>query len=140
MKHFLTVTCMLLSLTFGATFSAAAEGWRHGGHHGGGHFNGGYGHHRGHSSSNFGFYFGDPFLWGPSPFYRSYGPDYYRAPQTVIIEREPPVYIQRQPLPQQQAQAATLWYYCPNPAGYYPQIPNCSEQWVPVDPRSLPPR
>lgn len=142
MKKPLITLCIVATLGSSVVGEAAASGGRHGGYGHGGHFGGDFGHHSygGHSSSNFGLYFGDPFFWGPSPFYQNYAPDYYRAPSTVIIEREPPVYIQRQPQPQQQAQAAPLWYYCPNPAGYYPQIANCSQQWVPVDPRSVPPR
>ena len=136
-KEILTALCVLCALAFGVVLEAAAEDGHHGGHYGGGH----HGHHSygRHHGSNFGFYFGDPFFWGPSPFYRDYAPDYYRAPRTVIIEPEPPIYIQRQPAPQTQAQATQLWYYCPNPAGYYPSIATCSQQWVPVDPRSVPP-
>lgn len=105
--------------------------------------------HRHHSSV--GFYFGDPFFWGGGPFYRPYyrplPPYYYYEPPTVIIEREPPVYIQRQPAvptapaapAAPAAQASNLWYYCPNPAGYYPYVPSCNQQWVPVNPNSVPP-
>ena len=113
-----------------AAQSASAHGRWHG--HGG--------HSRGHA--NFGFYFGGPLY---DPWYRPFPPPYYYEPRTVIIEREPPVYIQREPAqpPMQQppAQAAApLWYYCPNPAGYYPHVPTCNQQWIPVDPSTLPPR
>lgn len=112
------------------------------------HDHGGYYADRGRVSTSFGLYLGgpvyaDPF-WGPRPYY--YSPWYYDPPpRTVIIEREPTVYIQRDepppaPAPQAAAPAAPqLWYYCPKPAGYYPYVPQCDQQWVPVDPRNLPP-
>lgn len=138
MKKTLIAACAILALSFSATTASSAYGDHHGGYHGG-HHGGHYGGHRshhGHFGNHFGLHFGAPLFWGPSPYYRGYS-DYYE-PRTVIIEREPPVYIQREPV-QQQAQAAPLWYYCPNPAGYYPHIASCSQQWVPVDPRSVPP-
>lgn len=139
MKKSLTAVWAIVALSFGIALDSSAYGGRHGGHQGwhhGGHHGGHFGrHHGGHFGSHFGLHFGAPLFWGPSPYYRRY-PDYYE-PRTVIIEREPPVYIQREPV--QQAQAAPLWYYCPNPAGYYPHIASCSQQWVPVDPSSVPP-
>lgn len=90
------------------------------------------GHH--HSSASLGFYYGDPFFWGP--YYDPFPPPYYYAPRTVIIEQEPPVYIQRAPT---SGPTPTVWYYCPEPAGYYPHVPTCSRAWVPVDPSTLPP-
>lgn len=98
-------------------------------------------HHHSNFSFSYGAGFGDPFWWGPRPYWQPYPPMYYYEPRTIIIEREPPVYIQRQApasAPAQQ-QAQSTWYYCPNPAGYYPYVPNCSQQWVAVDPRSVPP-
>ncbi len=64
--------------------------------------------------------------------------DYYREPEEVIVV-QPPVEYQAtpvQPLPQTQAapQAQQYWYYCDDPAGYYPYINTCNTQWrqVPV--------
>lgn len=107
-----------------------------GGGHGRGH---GHGHWHGGPRASFGLYFGGP-AYGPwyDPWYRPFPPAYYE-PRTVIIEREPPVYIQREPAPQAQA-ADPIWYYCPNPSGYYPHVPRCNQQWVPVDPSTVPPR
>lgn len=81
------------------------------------------------------FYFGTPLLWGP-PYYRRY--PYYDEPQTIIIEREPMVYIQRPPV------AGTgqvpVWHYCTDPPGYYPYVQRCTQAWIPVDPKTvLPP-
>ena len=143
MKKPLTIACTILALAFGVVVESAADDDdyyedHHGGHYED-HYGGHHGGHYGHSSSHFGLYFGSPLFWGGSPYYRDYSPDYDYPRRTVIIEREPPVYIQRAPQPQPQAQATQLWYYCPNPAGYYPHIASCSQQWVPVDPRSVPP-
>jgi hypothetical protein len=30
------------------------------------------------------------------------------------------------------ATGASLWYYCQNPAGYYPYVQQCPTQWQPV--------
>lgn len=98
-----------------------------------------HGRWRGGPRFDFGFYYGGPLY---DPWYRPFPPPLFYAPPTVIVEREPPVYIQREPVVvAPQAQAATpTWYYCPNPAGYYPHVPSCTQQWVPVDPSTLPPR
>ena len=105
------------------------------------------GHHGYRGRTSVGIYLGGPIyadpFWGP-PRWGYYSPWYYDSPpRTVIIEREPTVYIQQPapaPAPQAQAPAAPqLWYYCPSPAGYYPHVPQCQQQWVPVDPASLPP-
>lgn len=93
--------------------------------------------HHHHPDASFGFYFGSPLYYDPWA-WRGYPPPYWYEPRTVIIEREPPVYIQRQPAPGTPP-AGTLWYYCPSPSGYYPHVPSCNEQWVPVDPATLPP-
>ncbi len=108
----------------------------------GGHWRGGFSYGWGghsHWGPRSGVYFGDPF-WGPyyDPFYDPFPPRYYYAPRTVIIEpREPPVYVQRAE-PNASRQPVT-WYYCPEPAGYYPHVPSCTRAWVPVDPATLPP-
>jgi hypothetical protein len=132
-------------------------GGYHGGHHrgggywgggywGGGYWGGGYGggYYRGRSNVQFGLYVGSP-GWGPAPW--PYYQPYYDAPRTVIIENSPPivvqqtppVYIQREAAAPVEAPASQLWFYCPKPAGYHPYVAECQQQWVPVDPRSLPP-
>jgi hypothetical protein len=37
------------------------------------------------------------------------------------------------------AAAPVYWYYCNEPAGYYPYVQNCSRAWVPVLPSSVKP-
>jgi hypothetical protein len=124
-------------LLAGAAFQASAGGHRHGGHHGG--WYGGHHGHRHHGSS-FGLYLGSPLWWGPGYGPYGYGHGYgYRAP-TVVIEREPAVYVQRQPAAtstQTTPVPATLWFYCTDPAGYYPYVQHCNRTWVEVDPGTV---
>ena len=92
-----------------------------------------------HGRSHFDFYVGTSSWWGPPPYYRRfpYYPPYYYEPQTIIIEREPMVYIQQPPV------AATgqtpVWQYCTDPPGYYPYVQSCRQAWIPVDPRTVAP-
>ena len=74
-----------------------------------------------------GFWWGGPAWWGP-PY-----PYYYSAPP-VVVQEAPPTYIQQQP-PEQPA----YWYYCPNPAGYYPKVKECPPGWLTVVPQATPP-
>jgi hypothetical protein len=88
--------------------------------------------------------FGYPVHWGPYPWRapRYYWgrpvvvlrphPYYYAAPP-IIIEQQPPVYVQ------QDEQQADYWYYCQNPAGYYPYVQTCPEGWMKVVPDATPP-
>jgi hypothetical protein len=67
--------------------------------------------------------FGVPFYpyYAPPPVY--YSPPVYYAPPPVYYA--PPTYAQPtygQPAPQS-------WYYCYNPPGYYPSVPNCPDGW-----------
>ena len=47
------------------------------------------------------------------------------APPVVVAAPTPPVYTQ----------SAQDWYYCQNPAGYYPSVPQCSTEWLQVAPQ-----
>lgn len=118
-----TGTAILLLVLASAGFAANAEA------------RGGHGHIHGHARH----YFGGPLWWGPG-FGYGFAP-YYYGPRTIIIEREPPVYIQRQPsysTPQQSsAPTAQVWFYCTDPAGYYPHVQSCTQPWVSVDPRTV---
>jgi hypothetical protein len=69
-----------------------------------------------------------PLFWGPRfvvgpPVYVA--PPIYYAPDPVAVQ-QPPVYVQ----PPQ------YWYYCQNPAGYYPSVPQCPGGWMQVAPQS----
>jgi len=51
-------------------------------------------------------------------------------PAPVVVEQPAPVY-QEQPQPQA---AQQVWYYCQDPAGYYPYVKQCPHGWQPVSP------
>lgn len=68
----------------------------------------------------------------PGPYY--YGSPYYGYPQPpVIIQQAPP----QQVAPAQPAPPAS-WYWCANPAGYYPYVRDCPGGWQAV-PAGAPP-
>jgi hypothetical protein len=90
-----------------------ADGWHGGWHHAG-----------------FGprVFIGAPLFWGPRfvvdlPAY--FAPPVYYAPPPVVVE-PPAAHVQ----PQQ------YWYYCQNPPGYYPSVPQCPGGWMQVAPQS----
>jgi hypothetical protein len=71
-------------------------------------------------------------------------PDPY-VPSAVIVQNPAPeVYIEQgqaqpqnlTPPPSQPTGVATTWYYCQNPAGYYPYVTQCPTPWqaVPATP------
>ncbi|HSF29087.1 MAG TPA: hypothetical protein VLK82_01250 [Candidatus Tectomicrobia bacterium] len=88
--------------------------------------------------------------------HRGYGYYGYRRPSVVIVPRivvpfgvpyvyppavvaAPPVYVQ--PAPQVYVQPPPpqpYWYYCDDPQGYYPYVPQCPGGWRQVTP--TPPR
>ncbi len=88
--------------------------------------------------------------------YRGHGYYGYRPPSVVIVPRvvvpfgvpyayppavvaAPPVYVP--PTPQVYVQPPPpqpYWYYCDNPQGYYPYVPECPGGWQQVTP--TPPR
>ena len=134
--------------------------WNRGGGnwHGGGSWNrgGGNWHHGGHSSRVFiGLGFGAPFWgWGWWPaYYPAYYPysayysayPYYAADYPYGYEygfdTTAPSYVQKDaPAYSQQGsgQGRDYSYYCPDPAGYYPQVATCARGWLRVVPPSAP--
>jgi hypothetical protein len=60
-----------------------------------------------------------------------YAPPAYYMPPPVVVAAPPP-----QPVYQSQPGAATTWYYCDNPKGYYPYVSSCAAGWrqVPAQP------
>ena len=141
-KSFLGSFYLLLAIAFMATASAHGGGGHGGAGHGGGggrsgSHDGGRGIHgsHGHVGARFGVFIGSPFWRGPwdhAPYYYDrhyYGPPYYGPSRIIIDDTSPLVYIQREP--------KQVWFYCPTPAGYYPYVATCAQQWVPVDPKSV---
>ncbi len=92
-----------------------------------GHFRGGgsHGHFRG------GVVIGAPLFWGPWWWGAPAWSGYYNPP--VVIERQPPVFVQPEPQPQ-------YWYYCQAPQGYYPYVQQCPGGWLQVVPSAPPTR
>src|SRR5690606_32082454 len=121
------IACVALaSALYGA--GALAGGWGHGHHHhrGPGH------HHKGHGSS-IELYIGAPLprlSWWYSP------PHYHTHSRTIVVERQPEVYVQRtvSPAPAQQE----YWYYCPDSGTYYPYVQTCPSPWLQVVPQTAP--
>jgi len=58
---------------------------------------------------------GAPFFY-PYPYY----PPVYAVPPSHV---EPPAYVE---------QGGGVYYYCPDYNDYYPNVPSCPSQWVPV--------
>lgn len=56
------------------------------------------------------------------------GPSWYFYPAPVYPYPDPYV----PPAMAGPAPAARYWYYCPNPQGYYPYVPQCFTPWQPV--------
>jgi hypothetical protein len=56
----------------------------------------------------------------PYPYYGyAYGYPYGYAASPVVVQQEP---------------AGQYWYYCQDPAGYYPQVAACPSGWLQVAP------
>jgi hypothetical protein len=85
-----------------------------GGFHGGSGFHGGGGFHGGdfHGRSHGSFFIGAPIVFGPG-----YYPYDYSYPYEL------------------QDSGSNYWY-CPNPAGYYPDVQTCPSGWLQVVPNS----
>lgn len=98
-------------------------------------------HHHGHGPRvHFGFVFGAPVYprWHHAPRY------YYPAP--VIVQSQPPVYIEQEPqqaatVPPETAystDAAAYWYFCRESNTYYPYVKSCAGPWQRVTPQPPP--
>jgi len=126
----------------------------YGGYYGGhyGYRSGYYGGWRGYGGwygPGVGIYLGAPWYWGawgvgayPYYPYAGYGgypayvapaPAYVGEWQNYTQPMESQSYVQQQPAP------SAYWYYCADPAGYYPYIPRCQAGWTRVTPQNVPP-
>ena len=77
--------------------------------------------------------------WGggwydPYPAYGGWGAWSTWSPP-VVVERQPVVVQSLPPGPAPQS----FWYYCQNPAGYYPYVSVCPGGWTPVPSTPPPP-
>jgi len=127
--------------------SVASGGWHGGGSwHGGGNWNGGW--HGGHTRFVVGVGFGAPFWgwgWWPGYWPGYYCPAYYPAYPAYPYTYEPysydaypsGTYIE-QNAPTPSPARGDYSYYCPDPAGYYPQVRTCAKGWLRVVPQNAP--
>lgn len=119
---FITASIALTALAASMDVSAHSRGG--GGHwNGGGHWHGHGGHWHGHG--HVGLFIGVPL---GAPWYPYY-------PSVVTIQSPQPVYyVERNPISSTAPLPSGWWYYCPNPAGYYPYVQSCTLPWQPVEP------
>lgn len=119
---------VLLLVAGGIWEGAEGDGRRHGrSHHRGVH---GRPHHfHGHLFVGPRFHVGPrayPYYYG-GYYYGSYAYEYVPPPPVVVTP--PASYVERPP-------ATGYWHYCHDPAGYYPDVPQCPGGWTLVPPRS----
>ena len=82
------------------------------------HWRRGYWHHGWHGGrAGWWWIVGGTWYFYPVPVYPY--PNPYRPPAVVVSPAPSPVTPQ-------------YWYYCPNPPGYYPYVPQCLTGWQPV--------
>jgi hypothetical protein len=102
----------------------------HGGSYGGGSYRG-YG--RGYYGGIYGGLYMNPWTFYPPWAYSTldpsmYGYDGYSEP--IVAPGANPVYAEQDAPPSStNAGQSSAWYYCTNPAGYYPYVKNCSVGW-----------
>lgn len=78
---------------------------------------------------------GMPWAWGGNPWVWAGGPWWGGAVVSNPVFVSAPTVFVEGPQPADPAVVPpVLWYYCTNPAGYFPYVQNCSEPWVKVVP------
>lgn len=95
-----------------------------------------HGAYRGYWGPRVGVYVGSPAYWGTWPYSLGWGPINpwpYSPPLVVTVPAAPPVVVQQPAAPVDPA--ASYWYYCTQPAGYYPYVQNCEVPWMKVVPQ-----
>lgn len=132
MKRTASVLAALLALAI----VPAGQAWAHDGwHHRGGY------HDHDHGHVGIGFYIGPSWPWYTSPAY--YPPAYYPPayyPPVVTVPATPPVYVEQGAGTAPSGSQSTYWYYCREPAGYYPYVKACPSGWMTVVPSPPPGR
>ena len=111
------------------------RGWGHGYGHGYGY---GYGHGGYWARPGWGPSYGGPpaVVFAPPVVYSA---PLYAQPPVVYSPPHPQFYIERgdgqPPAVAQQQLPPGFWYYCRDPAGYYPQVQSCGGGWEQVAPQ-----
>jgi hypothetical protein len=98
-------------------------GYRGGGHHGGGYWGPRVGIYYGGLGYGHGYGYGYPYVYAPMVITTE------SLPQT-LIQQDAPAGETTQNEP-----ATHYWYYCTQPAGYFPYVQNCSQPWMKVVPQ-----
>src|SRR5262249_53197546 len=125
-SHMRKVAVLAALALLGLVAAGPARAWGagpHGGWHGGTR-------HRGPRNGHWPFVvvpdfyvggpYGGPYWWGAPYGYGWYGYPYpYAYGPPVVVQSAPQVYVQPA------APAQQYWYYCQNPAGYYPSVGQC---------------
>ena len=146
----------------GPSHAAGRPGWG-GGYGGARHVRGGYGGwyggwYGGYWGPRVGFYYGGPGYWGGWPgawgasyayaypyvyavgsgYPYGYGYGYSAAPVGGYDTPQAQHFIQQEPAPAAAPQTSpgfNYWFYCTQPAGYFPYVKDCSQPWVTVVPQ-----
>ena len=130
-KIALAFVAIIALLGASGTALAQMHGGRDGAWHGGGH-----------GGSHVRVAIGFPLFWGPGywpgyyPYYDPYS--YYYPADPIYVQPDPPMYIQQDQPAYPQIPSQQFSYYCPDPAGYYPTIQNCTQAWLRVIPDRSP--
>jgi hypothetical protein len=141
-RHTFISIAALVLLGFAVSGDVSADRGGHG-KHSYGHGKHSYGHSKhshGHGRTHYRVYI-NPFPGyyglGPYAYYPPYGyyyPSYpYYYPPVVAAPAAPTTYIERGE--SQSAAPANYWYYCTDPAGYYPYVKECPTEWQKVSPQ-----
>ncbi|MDR2188269.1 MAG: hypothetical protein LBE62_09500 [Azonexus sp.] len=127
----LTTALCLVAITAISIDEASARRWHRGGPRvsigigfGAGYWGGGY----------YGNYYRGYYPWG------GYFSPWWATPvvsPVVVTQPQPaPVYIQQTPpAAASAAPVEAVWYYCRDPAGYYPYVSECQGNWLKVLPQ-----
>lgn len=135
----------------GSNQGIGAGAYHGGGGYYGGHYgyrpgyNGGWGGYRGWYGPGLGIYIGAPWYWGSGfPYYPYAGNAAYPAyvvPSSAFVGayESYPETIEPQSDVEQEPAPSAYWFYCTDPAGYYPYIQRCQAAWMRVTPENVPP-
>lgn len=95
-----------------------------------------------------GVYYGGPGYWGgwpgawgawPGVWAASYAYPYNVAPMVINSAPQTQLFMQQEPaaiVSPQVTPELSYWYYCTQPAGYFPYVKDCSEPWLKVVPQA----
>ena len=123
----------------GSGWHGGYNGW-HGGYYGGRYWYGGGWYGAGLATGLFlgaWPYWGYPYYGAYGyPYYGAYGYPYYGAAYGYpgYSQADTTTYVEQAP----QAPVNNYWYYCTDPAGYFPYVQNCSREWLQVVPQNVP--